>query len=207
MVEPTRVPLQPIRKGSLAKLWVGIVVVLLVAAAAAWWSAPHGVKVTELVAGSGPHPTKDDVVFIDYVGKLPNGKVFDQSRPLNLPVQGVLPEGNPMPMTGTIAGFAEALAKTQAGGKYEFYIPAVKAYGDKPPAGSPIPPNSDLTFDVTVHAIMPEAEAEQRFQMLQQMMQQAQGAQGGQGAPGAAGGAGAAAGPGATGQAAPPQGQ
>jgi FKBP-type peptidyl-prolyl cis-trans isomerase FkpA len=55
-----------------------------------------------------------------------------------------------------------------------------------PPAGSPIPPNSDLTFDITVHAIMPEAEAEQRFQMLQQMMQSQQGAPGGQGGPGGA---------------------
>jgi FKBP-type peptidyl-prolyl cis-trans isomerase FkpA len=40
MVEPTRVPLQPIRKGSLAKVWLGIVIVLLVAAGAAWWFAP-----------------------------------------------------------------------------------------------------------------------------------------------------------------------
>jgi len=55
MVEPTRVPLQPIRKGSLAKVWLGIVIVLVVAAAAAWWVAPKSVKVTELVAGSGPH--------------------------------------------------------------------------------------------------------------------------------------------------------
>jgi FKBP-type peptidyl-prolyl cis-trans isomerase FkpA len=186
MVEPTRVPLQPIRKGSLAKVWLGIVIVLVVAAGAAWWVAPKSVKVTELVAGSGPHPTKDDVVFLDYVGKLPNGTVFDQSRPLNLPVQGVLPEGTPMPVTGTIAGFSDGLQKMQAGGKYQLYIPADKAYGAKPPAGSPIPPNSDLTFDITVHAIMPEAEAEQRFRMLQQMMQQSQGAPGDQSAPGGA---------------------
>jgi len=196
MVEPTRIPLQPIKPGSLAKLWAGIVVVLLVAAGAAWWAAPHGVKVTELVAGSGPHPAKDDVVFLDYVGKLPNGTVFDQSRPLNLPVQGILPEGTPMPVTGTIAGFSEGLQKMQAGGKYELFIPAAKAYGAKPPANSPIPPNSDLTFDVTIHAIMPEAEAEQRFQMLQQMMQSQQGAQGGASggspSPGAAGGTGEA---------------
>jgi FKBP-type peptidyl-prolyl cis-trans isomerase FkpA len=186
MVEPTRVPLQPIRKGSLTKLWLGLVVVVLVAVGFAWLAAPHGVKVTELVAGSGPHPTKDDVVFLDYVGKLPDGKVFDQSRPLNIPVQGILPEGTPMPVTGTIAGFSEGLQKMQAGGKYTLYIPADKAYGAKPPAGSPIPPNSDLTFDITVHAIMPEAEAEQRFQMLQQMMQSQQGAPGGQGGPGGA---------------------
>jgi len=141
-------------------------------------------------------------VFLDYVGKLPNGTVFDQSRPLNLPVQGILPEGTPVGVTGSIPGFGEALQKVQKGGKYELYIPAAKAYGAKPPPGSPIPPNSDLIFDVTVNAIMPEAEMEQRVQMLQQMMQSRQG---GQGAPGAPAGQGQA---GAPGEAAPaPQGQ
>jgi FKBP-type peptidyl-prolyl cis-trans isomerase FkpA len=187
MVEPTRVPLQPIRKGSLVKLWLGILVIVAVAALAAWSSAPKGVKVTEIVAGSGPHPTKEDVVFLDYVGKLPNGTVFDQSNPVNLPVQGILPEGTPMPMTGTIKGFAEGMQRMQAGGKYELFIPADKAYGDAPPPGSPIPPDSDLTFEITVHAIMPQAEAEQRFQVLQQMMQQSQAAPGAPAAPGAQG--------------------
>ena len=185
MVEPTRVPLQPIQQGSLVKLWLGIAMVLLVAAGAAWLSVPRGVHLETIVAGSGPYPTKDDVAFIDYVGKLPDGTVFDQSRPLNLPVQGILPEGTPMPVTGTIPGFSEGLQKMQAGGKYELFIPADKAYGAHPPQGAPIPPNSDLTFEVTVNAIMPEAEAEQRFQMIQQMMQSQQG-KGAPGAPGAA---------------------
>ena len=73
----------------------------------------------------------------------------------------------------------------QAGGKYELFIPADKAYGDAPPPGSPIPPDSDLTFEITVHAIMPQAEAEQRFQVMQQMMQQSQAAPGAPAAPGA----------------------
>jgi len=182
MVEPTRVPLQPIQKGSMGKLWAGIFVVLLVAAAAAWWTVPHGVKVKELIAGTGASPGKGDVVFIDYVGKLPNGTVFDQSRPLNLPVQGILPEGTPMPVTGVIPGFTEGLEKMKKGGKYELFIPAEKAYGAAPPPGSPIPANSDLTFEITLHDFMPQAEAEQRIQVLQQMMQQQQG-QRGQGAP------------------------
>jgi FKBP-type peptidyl-prolyl cis-trans isomerase FkpA len=185
MVEPTRVPLQPIKKGSLAKVWAGVILVVLVAAAFAWLNAPHGVKVTEIVAGSGPHPTKDDVVFIDYVGKLPSGTVFDQSRPLNLPVQGILPEGTPMPLSGVLPGFTEGLVQMQKGGKYELFIPADKAYGAHPPEGSPIPANSDLTFEITLHDFMPQAEAEQRIQMLQQMMQaqQGKGAPGGPGAP------------------------
>lgn len=185
MVEVTRVPLQPIGRGSLPKLWIGIVLVLLIAAGAAWLSVPRGVHVKELVAGSGPHPGKDDVVFIDYVGKLPNGTVFDQSRPLNLPVQGILPEGTPLPVSGEIPGFTEGLEKMQKGGKYELFIPADKAYGAHPEAGSPIPPNSDLTFEVTLHDFMPRAEVEQRVQALQQLMQSQQGQPGA--GPGAAG--------------------
>jgi FKBP-type peptidyl-prolyl cis-trans isomerase FkpA len=185
MVEPTRVPLQPIKKGSLAKVWAGVILVVLVAAAFAWLNAPHGVKVTELVAGSGPHPTKEDVAFVDYVGKLPSGTVFDQSHPLNLPVPGMLPEGTPLPLGQMMPGFTEGLVQMQKGGKYELFIPAEKAYGAHPPEGSPIPPNSDLTFEITLHDFIPQAEFEQRVQMLQQMMQ----AQQGKGAPGGAEGA------------------
>jgi FKBP-type peptidyl-prolyl cis-trans isomerase FkpA len=180
MVEPTRVPLQPIKKGSLTKVWAGVILVVLAAAAVAWLNAPHGVKVTELVAGSGPHPTKEDVAFVDYVGKLPSGTVFDQSRPLNLPVPGILPEGTPLPLGQMLPGFTEGLVQMQKGGKYELFIPAEKAYGAHPPEGSPIPPNSDLTFEITLHDFIPQAEFEQRVQMLQQMMQ----AQQGKGAPG-----------------------
>jgi FKBP-type peptidyl-prolyl cis-trans isomerase FkpA len=185
MVEPTRVPLQPIKKGSLAKVWAGVILVVLVAAAFAWLNAPHGVKVTELVAGSGPHPTKEDVAFVDYVGKLPSGTVFDQSHPLNLPVPGMLPEGTPLPLGQMMPGFTEGLVQMQKGGKYELFIPAEKAYGAHPPEGSPIPPNSDLTFEITLHDFIPQAEFEQRVQMLQRMMQ----AQQGKGAPGGAEGA------------------
>jgi FKBP-type peptidyl-prolyl cis-trans isomerase FkpA len=180
MVEPTRVPLQPIRKGSLVKVWVGVILVILAAAALAWWTVPAGIKLTEIVPGAGPSPTKDDVVFIDYVGKLPDGTVFDQSHPLNLPVQGIIPEGTPMPVTGVIPGFTDGLLRMHKGGKYELFIPADKAYGASPPPGSPIPPDSDLTFEITLHDFMPEPEARQRIQFLQQMMQTRQG----KGAPG-----------------------
>ena len=185
MVEPTRVPLQPIKKGSLTKVWGGVIAVILVAAAFAWFNAPHGVKVTEIAAGSGPHPTKEDVAFVDYVGKLPSGTVFDQSHPLNLPVPGMLPEGTPLPLAQMMPGFTEGVVQMQKGGKYELFIPAEKAYGATPPPGSPIPANSDLTFEITLHDFMPQAEAEQRIQVLQQMMQAQQSRQG-QGAPGGA---------------------
>ncbi|MFC4254546.1 peptidylprolyl isomerase [Altererythrobacter xixiisoli] len=185
MAEITRVPLQPVAKGSLTKLWAGVVIVLLLAAAAAWFVLPRGVTVETLTAGTGPSPTETDVVFVHYVGKLDDGTVFDQSQDLPLPVPGILPAGTPMQLGQMIPGFKEALLKMQKGGKYIAYLPADKAYGDQ--QQGPIPPNSDLTFEIELVDFMSEQEAQQRFMAMQQMMQQAQQQQ--QGAPGGVPGA------------------
>lgn len=184
MAEVTRVPLKPVSKGSLLMLMLGIVIGLAIAAAFAWWSAPKGVDVETVRAGTGDHPKADDVVFLRYTGKLKNGTVFDKSQDPPLPVKGVLPEGYPMQLAGTIEGFRDALMKMQKGGKYTVTIPAEKAYGANPPPGSPIPPNADLIFDIDLIDFMPLPEAERRFQILQQMMTQApQGGAPAQGAP------------------------
>lgn len=182
MTEITRVPLQPIAKGSLTKLWLGVVAAVLIAAGVAWAATPRGVSIETLTAGTGPNPTADDVVFVEYTGKLADGKVFDQSQPLPPMAKGVFPEGTPMTLGEgeTIAGFREGLMKMQKGGHYVLHIPADKAYGANPPAGAPIPPNADLTFDMTVSDIMARADFERRVQAIQQIMQmqQAQQAQG-----------------------------
>ena len=182
MAEVTRVPLKPISKGSLLMLFLGILIGLAIAGAVAWWTAPKGVSVDELVAGMGPTPKPDDVVFVRYVGKLPDGTEFDRSQDLQPPIPGILPEGFPMQLSGVIEGFREALLKMQKGGKYEVVIPAEKAYGASPPPGSPIPPNADLTFEIEMIDFMPLAEADRRMQAIQQAMvqqQQQQGAAGG----------------------------
>jgi FKBP-type peptidyl-prolyl cis-trans isomerase FkpA len=188
MAEITRVPLRPINKSSLLMLLLGIVVGLAIAGAFAWFTAPKGVSVDETRAGTGPTPKADDVVFVRYVGKLKDGTEFDRSQDPQLPVQGILPQGYPMQLGGMIEGFKEALMKMQKGGKYTVVIPAEKAYGASPPPGSPIPPNSDLVFDIELVDFMPLADAERRFQQLQQMVAQQQQAQGTPG-PGAVGSA------------------
>ena len=184
MVEPTRVPLQPIRKGSLAKLWAGIIVVLLVAAGAAWFNVPHakrltgGVTLETLTAGKGPSPTTTDIALINYKGMLGNGKQFDQGQ------------GVPMPVTGVVPGFSTALQAMQAGGKYRVRIPAAQAYGAEEKRNQQtgevvIPANSDLTFDVDMLEFRSQEEV-MRMMQQQQMMQQLQQQQGGAGAaPGA----------------------
>jgi FKBP-type peptidyl-prolyl cis-trans isomerase FkpA len=163
MTEITRVPLQPIGKGSLTKLWLGVVVAVLVAAGVAWAAMPASVDVQTLTAGEGPNPTMEDVALINYKGTLPNGKVFDQQQQAVFPLQGVVP------------GFSKALMQMQRGGKYRVLIPSELAYGDRQ-AGE-IPPNTDLTFEIELLDFRSRAEIEEQQRMMQQLQQMQQGGQ------------------------------
>lgn len=186
MTEITRVPLQPIAKGSLVKLWLGVLAAVLLAAGLAWAALPSGVEVDVLAEGTGPSPAKDDVIFVRYTGKLADGTVFDQSQDVRLPIQGLLPEGSPLPLSRMIPGFAEGAVRMKKGGKYTLFIPADKGYGaegQKDQQGNEvIPPNSDLTFDVELVDFMSEADFQRRIEVLQQAMQMQQGQSGQPGA-------------------------
>lgn len=172
MTEITRVPLQPIAKGSLSKIWLGLAAAVAVAGGVAWAAMPPLVAVKTIKAGEGATPTLDDVAFIDYTGKLANGTVFDQGKA-------------PLALREVVPGFTMALEQMQAGGKYKVMIPAKLAYGDK--ATGPIPANSDLYFDIEVLGVMNKQAFDQQRQLMQ-MMQQAQprGAAGPHGGPEAA---------------------
>ncbi|WP_370179653.1 FKBP-type peptidyl-prolyl cis-trans isomerase [Alteriqipengyuania sp.] len=174
MTEITRVPLRPIAKGSLTKLWIGVIAAIGLAILLAWAVMPQAYGLTVIEEGEGPNPTAEDVLFVNYVGKLEDGTVFDQSQPLPLPpeAQGMFPEGNPLPLSNMIPGFTQGALDMQKGGKYELLIRADQAYGDTPPEGSPIPPGADLTFEVEVIEIMSQAEFQRRVQMITQLMQQ-----------------------------------
>lgn len=179
MTEVTRVPLQPIAKGSLTKLWLAVIVAVLLGAGLAWAAVPKGLDVETLTEGTGDSPKIGDVVFVKYVGKLSDGTEFDRSQPLPIPA-GLFPEGNPLLLEegAIIDGFLEALQQMKKGGKYVLTIPADQAYGAEPPAGSPIPPNADLTFDIELIDFMSRDDFQQRAAALQSMMGQ-------KGAPGA----------------------
>lgn len=188
MTEITRVPIQPVAKGSLTKLWIGVFLAIAVGAGLAWAAVPRSFSVDTEVAGSGPMVAKGDVVFVKYKGSLAaDGTVFDESQNIPLPVEGLFPEGAPFPVEegATIPGFYEGLQQMQKGGKYTLFIPADQGYGATPPPGSPIPPNADLEFEIEVIEIMSRATFDRNLQILQQTMQQQMGG----GAPGAGGAA------------------
>lgn len=190
MAEVTRVPLQPIAKGSLAKLWLGVAIGILVGFGLAWFVVPqvmstiNGVKVETLAEGTGPNPTASDVVFVRYKGTLDDGTVFDESQDIPLPVEGVFPEGSPLPLDRMLPGFTEGAQQMQKGGKYVMKIPSDQAYGAEPPPGAPIPPNADLTFEIELVDFMSQADFEMKLQTLQQMMMMQQQGAAQQGAPG-----------------------
>lgn len=178
MTEVTRVPLQPIAKGSLTKLWLGVVVAVLLGAGLAWAAAPKGLSVDTITAGTGASPKPGDVVFVKYVGKLKDGTEFDRSQPLPIP-PGLLPDGNPLLLEkgAIIDGFFAGMQQMQKGGKYTLSIPADQAYGAEPPPESPIPPNADLEFEVELVDIMSKEDFQARAQAIQQMLQAQQGQQ------------------------------
>jgi len=151
----SQVPLRPLKRGSLAKLWLGILLLVGAALLLAWAGAgamrgettASGLQFRTLQAGEGPLIKPVDGVVIEYEGRLENGTVFDSSR------------GEPVPMIAgqVIPGFAEGLQMMQKGGRYTIRIPAELAYGASPPPGSPIPPNAPLEFDVHVVQVVPNA--------------------------------------------------
>jgi hypothetical protein len=182
----TAVPIQPLKKGSVVKLWLGIVVLTLIAAGFAWWTTGRmmftttasGLQYRMVEAGEGPSPGPSDYTLINYTGRLEDGTVFDSN-------QGGQPV--PLPVNGSIPGFAEALQLMNKGSTYRFRIPPNLAYGASG-AGGVIPPNATLEFDVTLvdfRTLTPEQI--QQMQMMQQMQQMQGGAGGGAAPPGAEG--------------------
>jgi FKBP-type peptidyl-prolyl cis-trans isomerase FkpA len=147
---------RPGSKSGTAKIWLALAALIAVAVALAWIGAggmrgettASGLYLRTIEEGSGAPIQPVDGVLIEYEGRLEDGSVFDSS------------EGRgPTPMIAgqVIPGFAEALTRMQQGGRYRVKIPASLAYGASPPPGSPIPPNADLTFDVHVVQVVPNA--------------------------------------------------
>jgi FKBP-type peptidyl-prolyl cis-trans isomerase FkpA len=176
----TAVPLRPIRKGSVLKLWLGLVLLGLLAAGVAWAGTASqiyertasGLQYRVIKEGEGASPTTSDFAFVTYTGRLPDGSVFDTN-------EGRQPVPMPLADGALIKGFTEGLRLMKKGATYELRIPPELGYGAED-TGT-IPPNSTLDFTVTVHEIMPEATLRQM--MMQQQMMQMQGAGGEGGAP------------------------
>ena len=146
----SQVPLRPIAKGSLIKLWLAVAALVAIAYGVAYLGAGQfkAVTVDTVTAGSGPYITEMDGVIVEYTGRTEDGTVFDTT-------EGRGPA--PFLVMQVVPGFKQALLKMQQGGRYKILIPGRLAYGKNPPAGSPIGVDEDLSFDVHVIQVAPNA--------------------------------------------------
>lgn len=103
---------------------------------------PTQLTIEDTTVGTGAEAVAGQTVTVHYVGMLPDGTVFDASRPRG-------EEGFTFPLGAgmVIAGWDQGVAGMKEGGKRTLIIPSDMAYGD---AGIPgvIPEKATLIFEV-----------------------------------------------------------
>lgn len=98
-----------------------------------------GLQYKVLKEGTGKKATLADTVTANYRGTLIDGTEFDSSYKRGEPAK--------FPVTGVIPGWTEVLQLMKIGSKYQVFIPASLAYGERG-AGDKIGPNSTLIFEI-----------------------------------------------------------
>lgn len=114
------------------------------AAAPAIEKLPSGVTVEHIKVGEGANPKASDTVTVHYRGTLENGKEFDSSYARNSPTS--------FPLSRVIPCWTEGMQKIKVGGKAKLVCPSKTAYGERG-AGSAVPPNATLNFEVELLSI------------------------------------------------------
>ncbi len=105
---------------------------------------PSGLQYKILQTGTGPKPTASDSVVCNYRGTLIDGTEFDSSYKRG--------QTATFPVSGVIKGWTEALPLMPVGSKWQLFVPAELAYGERSP-GPEIGPDSTLIFEVELLSI------------------------------------------------------
>ena len=103
------------------------------------------VEVEELEVGEGPTPKKGQQVILHVVGKLENGREFENTRKAGKPLEITLGED------GVLPAFEDAVPSMQVGGRYRLKVPPDRGYGDK--EHGKVPANSKLIYEVELVGI------------------------------------------------------
>jgi len=107
-----------------------------------------GLQYKVVKEGTGAQPKEKDTVMANYRGTLIDGTEFDSSYTRGQPAT--------FPVSGVIKGWTEALQMMKVGSKYQLFIPAKLAYGERA-IGPDIGPNSTLIFEVELLDVKPAA--------------------------------------------------
>ena len=98
-------------------------------------------EIEELEMGEGEEVKEGDSVSVHYTGTLTDGTKFDSSLERNEPFEFTVGKGE------VIQGWDIGLLGMKAGGKRKITIPPEMGYGEAG-AGTSIPPNSTLIFEI-----------------------------------------------------------
>ena len=112
---------------------------------------PDGLQYKILKEGNGPKPAATDSVVCNYRGTLIDGTEFDSSYKRGQPAT--------FPVNGVIKGWTEAVQLMPVGSKWQLFVPADLAYGNRG-AGPDIGPNATLIFEVELLSIQNKAAAQ-----------------------------------------------
>lgn len=106
-------------------------------------SLPSGIQYRILQAGQGRKPVDSDLVVCNYRGTLLDGTEFDATE-----------DGKPasLKLSALIAGWKESMKLMPVGSKWQIFIPAQHAYGERG-VGGDIGPNETLIFEVELLGI------------------------------------------------------
>ena len=118
-------------------------------------SLRSGLQYKVIKEGTGKAPGLKDTVSVNYRGTLIDGTEFDNSYKRKEPTT--------FRVDSVIRGWSEALQLMKEGAKWELYIPPELGYGERG-AGSKIPPNSPLIFEVEVVSVNPGKETVKKSQ-------------------------------------------
>lgn len=102
---------------------------------------PQDLVIEDLVVGTGKEAVAGNRITVNYSGTLLNGTKFDSSYDRGVPFSFTLGAGE------VIAGWDQGFSGMKVGGKRKLTIPSHLGYGAQG-AGSDIPPNSTLVFEV-----------------------------------------------------------
>ncbi len=105
---------------------------------------PSGLQYKVIRPGTGKKPQKTDTVSTHYRGTLIDGTEFDSSYRRGKPAS--------FPVSGVISGWTEALQLMEEGAKWQLFLPANLAYGERG-AGREIGPHSVLIFEVELISV------------------------------------------------------
>lgn len=103
-----------------------------------------GLVYRALKEGSGASPAATDVVRVHYRGTLPDGREFDSSYRRGQPAEFAL--------NRVIPCWTEGVQRMKSGGTAKLTCPPAIAYGQRG-AGSVIPPNATLVFEIELLGI------------------------------------------------------